>query len=304
MIEYIRKSVDGGLSLAVRGEGSQPILTIMNIDEFREKKESFPHHKELLHNLGSIRYCKAEIFKDCILGTLRIPQKSEHRQPQLSFGFYMTRDALFFIKDTGELKRWVEKQVDMIQDLQSPDQILLQFMEKMIENDILYLSHLEKEMETMEDALIHGISEDFFQVLTKYRQKLSELNAYYEQLTAIGDLIQSHDCFSLIQNVELWDRYTLGTERLQNHVNLLRENVLQLRELYQAQQDAQQNKVMCILTVVTTLFLPLTLLTGWYGMNFAHMPELHWKYGYLGVTVAAIIIVSLEIIYFKKKKFF
>jgi len=38
MIEYIRKSVDGGLSLAVRGEGSQPILTIMNIDEFREKK--------------------------------------------------------------------------------------------------------------------------------------------------------------------------------------------------------------------------------------------------------------------------
>ena len=61
---------------------------------------------------------------------------------------------------------------------------------------------------------------------------------------------------------------------------------------------------MCILTVVTTLFLPLTLLTGWYGMNFANMPELHWKYGYPMVIIAAILLVALEIIYFKKKKFF
>ena len=103
---------------------------------------------------------------------------------------------------------------------------------------------------------------------------------------------------------EQWGRYVLRIERLQNHVHLLRENILQLRELYQSQQDAQQNKIMCILTVVTTLFLSLTLLTGWYGMNFAYMPELHWKYGYPAVIIAAIVIVAIEIMYFKKKKFF
>ena len=85
-------------------------------------------------------------------------------------------------------------------------------------------------------------------------------------------------------------------------MHLLRENILQLRELYQSQQDAQQNKVMCILTVVTTLFLPLTLLTGWYGMNFINMPELHWEYGYVAVIITAVVIVLLEIVYFKKKK--
>lgn len=279
-------------------------FSIMSTDEFREKKDDFSHYKELLRSIGSIRYCKAEIFGDCVLGTIRVPQKSEHREPQMSFGFYMTEEELIFIKDTGDIKAWLEKQVEKFQEVQSPDQFLLQMMEQIIEKDILYLSHLEKEMENMEDLLAHGIPQNFFSSLTKYRRKLSELNAYYAQLAAIGDLIQAHDELFPKTGAEQWNRYSLRTERLQNHVHLLRENVLQLRELYQSQQDAQQNKIMCILTVVTTLFLPLTLLTGWYGMNFSYMPELHWKYGYLAVIIVAVLIVSLEIIYFKKKKFF
>lgn len=62
---------------------------------------------------------------------------------------------------------------------------------KMIENDIIYLSHLEKKTEDLEDRLIDGDSDNFFEQLTKLQRKLSELNAYYEQLTAIGDLIGS-----------------------------------------------------------------------------------------------------------------
>ena len=93
-------------------------------------------------------------------------------------------------------------------------------------------------------------------------------------------------------------------ELLQNHVHLLRENVLQIRELYQSMQDARQNKIMGIITIVTSFFLPLTLITGWYGMNFVYMPELQWRYGYFVVIIISLVIVIAEIIYFKKKKFF
>ena len=67
--------------------------------------------------------------------------------------------------------------------------------------------------------------------------------------------------------------------------------------------DLKQNDTMRILTVVTTIFLPLTLVAGWYGMNFSNMPELSWKYGYPAVIVISLVIVMICLWTMKKKKF-
>ena len=91
-------------------------------------------------------------------------------------------------------------------------------------------------------------------------------------------------------------------ERYLNAVQSLRESVAQLREAYQSQLSIQQNDLMKIFTVVTAVFLPLTLLAGWYGMNFANMPQLQWKYGYPAVILVSVGIVAALVIYFKKKK--
>ena len=304
MMQYVKDSKDGGLRLVENSAEQAPFFTIMSTADFRESKESLPYYEELLGCLGSIRYCKAEVFKDCVIGTLRIPKKSAQRLPQLSFVFCLTEQSLLFIEDTGDLKLWAEKQMSMLQELSTPAQLLLQFMEQMIEDDVLYLSHIEAETEKMEENIISGGSKDFFDLLTKRRQKLSELNAYYEQLTDIGELFQSRICSSFADDIQIWDKFTHRAERLQDHVHLLRENMLQLRELYQSKQDVQQNKIMGILTIVTTFFLPFTLITGWYGMNFAYMPELKWRYSYPAVILVAVIIAIGEFIYFKKKKFF
>ena len=59
---------------------------------------------------------------------------------------------------------------------------------------------------------------------------------------------------------------------------------------------------MTILTVVTTIFMPLTLIVGWYGMNFRHMPELEWNWSYPAVAIISAAIAIGCLIYFKKKK--
>ena len=98
--------------------------------------------------------------------------------------------------------------------------------------------------------------------------------------------------------------FTLQNERLQQYVELLKDDINQLNQTYQSKQQIQQNKIMGVLTIVTTIFLPLNLLVGWYGMNFSTMKELDWQYGYPLVIILSIIIVVCEIIYFKKKKLF
>ena len=61
---------------------------------------------------------------------------------------------------------------------------------------------------------------------------------------------------------------------------------------------------MKLLTIVTTIFLPLSLIVGWYGMNFQGMPELSWAYGYPAVIAVSVLIAVCLVIYFKKKRWF
>ena len=96
--------------------------------------------------------------------------------------------------------------------------------------------------------------------------------------------------------------YRRTERRFQNVLNL-REYVTQVRESYEAEVDISLNTTMKIFTVVTTIFLPLTLIVGWYGMNF-DMPEYDWKHGYLFVTLISAVCILAVIAIFKKKKWF
>ena len=96
--------------------------------------------------------------------------------------------------------------------------------------------------------------------------------------------------------------FTVRVERLRGMVTNLRDYTVQLRDLIQTRVDVKQNRIMTLLTVITTIFTPLTLLTGWYGMNFKYMPELNYKWSYPVVILISLAIALGCIAYFKKKK--
>jgi magnesium transporter len=77
-----------------------------------------------------------------------------------------------------------------------------------------------------------------------------------------------------------------------------------IKDIYLSQVSFQMNKVMQILTIISTIFIPLTFLAGVYGMNFKLMPELEWEYGYLAVWGIMITMAVSMVFYFKRKKWF
>lgn len=106
----------------------------------------------------------------------------------------------------------------------------------------------------------------------------------------------------LINNLRFFELFTARVTRLQGIISTLREYTAQVRELYQSELSVKQNSIMTVLTVVTTIIMPLTLITGWYGMNFKYMPELESPFAYPVLIGVVLFIVIGGIVYFKNKK--
>ena len=183
------------------------------------------------------------------------------------------------------------------------EQVLHRFFVRLLRGDMAHLDRLEADISDGETEVLTGAHEAYLDRIIAWRQELLRLKRYYEQLDSIFDELAENDN-SLLgkQNTRRFANLGNRMERYLNAVQSLRESVAQLREAYQSQLSIQQNDLMKIFTVVTAVFLPLTLLVGWYGMNFVGMPELHWKYGYPAVILVSVGIVAALVIYFKKKK--
>ena len=156
----------------------------------------------------------------------------------------------------------------------------------------------------MEEDVSQEKISDFQTKLMPIRRELLNLRSYYDEIMDFTrELEENENGFFSDGEQRLFHMLEKRLGRLRDEAQLLREYCLQVRELFQAEIDIRQNRIMKILTIVTTIFLPLSLVAGWYGMNFVGMPELTWKYGYPAVIAVSAAIVLLSLWIMKKKKF-
>ena len=87
-------------------------------------------------------------------------------------------------------------------------------------------------------------------------------------------------------------------------VDTMREVLSSLVDIYLSNASIKMNEIMKVLTIISTIFIPLTFIVGLYGMNFKYMPEISWIYGYPLVLILMLIVALGLIIYFKRKKWF
>lgn len=132
-------------------------------------------------------------------------------------------------------------------------------------------------------------------------EELLTLREYYDELMDLGkELEENENGFFQKKQLKYFGTISDRADRLMGRAGQLLEYAKQVQDAYQAQVDAKQNKNMEFLTVISTIFFPLTLITGWFGMNFKHMPEL--ENGYPGVILLSLVVIIGCILFFKKKK--
>lgn len=94
------------------------------------------------------------------------------------------------------------------------------------------------------------------------------------------------------------------TVQIIDTIETLRDTMSSLLDIYLSSVSNRLNEVVKVLTMISTIFMPLTFIVGIYGMNFKFMPELNWEYGYLMVWGITFAVVGTMLFYFKRKKWF
>ena len=178
-------------------------------------------------------------------------------------------------------------------------------IEEVISSYYPILSNINVKLEQIEDEVIlHSPTQSQLSDTLLVRRKLAFLENTLAMITAaftdlINGVVQkdlSRDSLRHIRSLN--DRVTY----LKNSVENMYQRVINLREAYNSSLNADLNETIRTLTVIATIILPLTLITGIYGMNFDVMPELHSPFGYYYSLLLMGAVAGGMVIYFKKKK--
>lgn len=282
------------------------VLVLLTSEEL-ERGVSIPGLERVLCHTPSARdarVCKAEARHNCLCGTIVTPRRTRDGVP-IAFGYLLTPGWVVLCDDTGTARSAVQRLRKENAHLENGiGGFFYEFIELLIAKDLHHLQGIGDRLEQLEDQVLSGGMEGFNPRMTALRKEIAGWIRYYTQLDdMVCEFQENENGYFGERELRMFHMAEKRIGRLNSEAQLLREYGLQLRELFQAEIDIRQNRIMKVLTIVTTIFLPLSLVAGWYGMNFTGMPELTWKYGYPAVIIGSALIVFLCLWIMKKKRF-
>lgn len=178
-------------------------------------------------------------------------------------------------------------------------------IDAIVDEYYLLLENITDRIEILEDSIISQdrkvrLAEIYHQ--RKYIQQIKKVIWPTRELLSIWRKLEN-PLIKKRTSPFINDVYEQTVEIIEN-LEMQRESITTLVEIFMTDISLKQNEVMKTLTIIATIFIPLTFLAGVYGMNFEFMPELSWKYGYWLTWLVFIGISAIMVFYFKRKKWF
>ena len=279
-------------------------VAVLTPEEWQAQRTGFDMGIELEPDIRDIHSTKAEVNFDSLTGTFLIPDRSDLTENSFAFAFALDEKGIVFIDDSGRAQAMIDAIIRTKRWRRpSLERFLYDFLEQIVARDLPIMERFETRLDELEDHILTAENREDMIRVNEIRGQVRELSIHYEQLIdMVQELEENENGFFREEELRYFHLFMNRMARLHDMAASLRDHTIQMRDLYHAQLDAKQNRIMTVLTVVTTIFMPLTLIAGWYGMNFIYMPELKTTWGYPAVIALSVLIVVVSLLFFKKKK--
>jgi magnesium transporter len=253
---------------------------------------------------------KTEDYGDYIYIVVKMlyndPKSSEMVSEQLSL--VIGRDYLLsFQEEEGDyfnnIRDRIRQDKGRIRRLGS-DYLAYVMLDTIVDNYFVVLEKFQEDIGRVEDRLM-GKQAVHASELHHLKRRLIFLRKQIAPMREVVSALQRVDSKLIHKTtgVYLRDLYD-HVISVMDTIDSFRDVLSGLHDIHLSAINLKTNEVVKLLTIISTIFMPLMLIVGIYGMNFEHMPELRWKYGYLAVWLVMIGIVMVMTVYFKRKKWF
>lgn len=181
------------------------------------------------------------------------------------------------------------------------DYLAFALLDVVIDNYYPVLEHIDEEIVRLEEDTLRDRADD--ERIYGLRRELIELRRVIRPLRVVLTGLKGAETDLLTEDVHpfLADLYDNGIGVLDTF-EVLRDHIAAVVELIASRLSTNLNRVMKTLTVIASIFIPLTFIAGIYGMNFTHMPELSWRYGYFAVLGGMALVALVMLIVFKRRR--
>ncbi len=250
---------------------------------------------------------KLEEFEDKIFVVLRVLSYEQGKLTTQQLSLVLGKQfVLVFQEEENELFKPLQERIENEKSrfrTMGPDYLLYTILDTVIDHYFICLEDIGETVERLNEELLHHPTSENVKEIQHLKHIAIALRRSVWPLREVISGLERQDTSLISKGTLLYLRDLYDhTIQVIDSIETLRDNLSGMLDLYLSSVSNRMNEIMQVLTIISTIFIPITFITGLYGMNFHYMPELSWRYGYFGTLGVMALIALLMLAYFKKKK--
>jgi magnesium transporter len=183
------------------------------------------------------------------------------------------------------------------------DYLAYSLIDAIVDNYFVVLERTGERIEDIEDELVRSPTPETLQEIHALKREMIFLRKAVWPLREVINAMARGETSLIKESAKIYLRDVYDhTIQVIDAIETSRDMLSGMLDIYLSSISNRMNEIMKFLTIIGTIFIPLTFIVGVYGMNFEHMPELKWRWGYFGLWAVMSVIALFMLIYFKRKK--